>query len=79
MPITQAELDNFHHFATQKIIQGGSSLTWDELFVLWESRNQRTEINHAIRRGLADVEAGNYRSAFEVLHELQNEVGSQDQ
>ena len=71
MAVTQKELDNFHRFASEKLDAAGGGLSWDELFIQWQSLYERDDVNAAIRDGLADVDAGRHRAASEVMEELQ--------
>lgn len=70
MAVTQDQLDDFHRFASAKLDNVGADLSWEELFILWQSERERDEINAAIREGLDDVEAGRVRPADEVMREL---------
>ena len=67
------QLDRFHHFAQQKLQNGGAE-SLEELLDLWRIENPsdevQEEIHSAIRQGLADIEAGRGREACEVLQEL---------
>jgi predicted transcriptional regulator len=70
MTVTQQDLDGFYSFATRRLQSAGKDLSFDELVVEWEPLRDRDDVNAAIRDGLADVEAGRYRSADEVAEEL---------
>jgi hypothetical protein len=73
MPVTQEELDSFHRFASQKLNDESADLSWDELFIHWQSARERDEVNTAIREGLADVEAGRYQDASDAMEEIRKE------
>lgn len=73
--VTQAQVDSFHRFASEKLAGGGSDLSWDELFIQWRSISEREEVNAAIREGLADVEAGRCQPAVEAMEEIRKEFG----
>jgi hypothetical protein len=73
MSVTQEELDSFHRFASEKLNKGPADLSWDELFIHWQSARERDEVNTAIREGLADVEAGRYQDASEAMEEIRKE------
>jgi predicted transcriptional regulator len=75
MAVSQAELDDFHQFASQRIGTGQSQATLDDLVMEWESLRDRDEINAAIREGFADVDAGRHRPATEVLEEIRRKRG----
>jgi hypothetical protein len=73
MPVTQEELDSFHRFASKKLNDEPAELSWDELFVHWQSAREREKVNTAVREGLADVEAGRYQDASEAMEEIRKE------
>ena len=75
MPITQADLQDFHEFATGRINNGGSEECLEELAYQWQLLRERDDVNADIRQGLADVEAGRGRPAREVCDELAQKYG----
>lgn len=79
MPVTQDQIDSFHHFASQKLSNGGAEMSMDELYQLWRIDNptpdEQVEIHAAIRRGLDDVAAGRFESADIVMQELREKHG----
>ncbi len=79
MPVTQQQIDSFHGFATEKLGNGASDLSIDELYELWRLENptpeEQDDIHASIRRGLADVEAGRYEPAEEVMSRLREKHG----
>jgi len=79
MSITRAELDDFHQFAVGRLASGDSPDSLDDLLVQWESVRNRAQINAAIREGLADIDAGRYRSAEDSLEELAQKYGFSDE
>jgi hypothetical protein len=64
----------FQSFVDEKLSNGGTGLNLDGAFDFWKYENdpeeERVETLEAIRRGLADVEAGRVRLALEALAEL---------
>ena len=64
----------FRDFLDAKLSNGGSLLTLDEAFGLWEAENssdqEREETLAAVRRGFADVEAGRVRPARDAIAAL---------
>ncbi len=72
MAVTQAQLDEFHRFATDRLNNGGSELSFDDLVFEWDSVRNRDQINVAIRQGLDDIDAGRHRPADEVMEEMRN-------
>jgi hypothetical protein len=73
MLVTQQDLDSFHHFAQQKLQNGGAE-SIEELFDLWRIEHptpeEQAEIHAIIRQGVADIKAGRGRPADEVMDEL---------
>ena len=73
MSVTAEQLDAFHRFGAEQLANGATNLSWDELFIMWESRNNRADANAAIREGLDDIDAGRFHSADEALAEIRDE------
>jgi len=71
MSITTNEFEHFANFGRSRLAVEVHGLTLDELVVEWESRQNRSEINVAIREGLDDAKAGRHRLADEVMADLQ--------
>ena len=71
MPITTSEFESFADFGRAKLEVGPADLTLDDLVVEWESRQNRDDVNAAIREGLDDAKAGRHRPADEVMADLQ--------
>jgi len=73
MSTTHDDLAAFQQFAVQKV-DAGEVGSLEELFDLWRIEHPTTEeeaeIHEAIRRGLADIDAGRYRPSEEVMEEL---------
>jgi len=73
MSTASDQLAAFQQFAVQKV-GAGEAETLEELFDLWRiehpTAEEQGEIHAAIRQGLADIEAGHYRPADEVMQEL---------
>lgn len=78
MPVSLDQLDDFHRFAQQKLQSGGAE-SLEELCDLWRiehpSDEESVEIHEAITRGLADIEAGRYRPAKQVMTDLRAKHG----
>ncbi len=75
MSVTAEQLDAFHHFCAEELANGATELSWDDLFIRWESCHQRDNVNSAIREGLADIDAGRFQSAEDALSDIQDDVG----
>ena len=74
MPLTQEQIDSFHHFASEKMSNGGADMTMQEVLQLWALENpsdqERAEVNAIIRQGDEDIAAGRGRPVDEVNEEL---------
>jgi predicted transcriptional regulator len=73
------DLRAFKSFVDEKLSSEGDSLTLDEALTRWEYENRTDEERdvtlHAIRQGLADVEAGRVRPFDEFDHEFRQMHG----
>jgi hypothetical protein len=67
------DLAAFQQFAHQKV-DAGEAESLEELFDLWRlehpTADEQAEVRESIRQGLADIEAGRYRPADEVMQEF---------
>lgn len=75
MSSTREDLDSFHQFAAERLASGKSAASLDDLFTEWHDRRARSEINQAIRQGLADVDAGRYEPADEAMETIRQQFG----
>jgi hypothetical protein len=75
MSSTRDEFASFQAYAESRLACGDLSVSLDELFAEWHDTQCRDEIDAAIRRGLADMESGRYRSAEESLENIRQEFG----
>lgn len=71
--VTQQQIDDFHHFASERLGGDSVDVSWDELLIEWQSACERDAENAAIREGLADVDAGRYQPAAEAMEEVLKE------
>ncbi len=69
MATTKAEIDNFHQFALERLANRPDAAELDELLVEWYDTREREEVHEIIRIGIADIEAGRGRDAFEFTQE----------
>jgi hypothetical protein len=58
-----------------KITNGGKDLSMAMRVEEWQAHLQRSEVNAAIREGLADIECGNYRPLDDFMEESFNRKG----
>jgi hypothetical protein len=75
MATTREELESFQQFASERLSRTGSEPSLDELLLEWADDRDRLQINEAIRRGLADVEAGRYEPADVAMEKIRAEFG----
>ena len=75
MPSTREELASFQEFVVGRLAIDSGEASLDELFVEWYDSRHQDDINEAIRRGLADLEAGRYTPADEAMEAIRKEFG----
>jgi predicted transcriptional regulator len=75
MGTTREDLERFHDYAAARLTDAESDLSFDDLLSEWADIHDRQLINDAIRRGLADVEAGRYESADLAMEKIRIEFG----
>ena len=75
MATTREELESFQQFASERLAGAGSQPSLDELILEWADDRDRLQINEAIRRGLADVEAGRFEPADVAMEKIRVEFG----
>lgn len=78
MSSVREELASFNQFATERLSEATSEPSFEQLFIEWQDRHEKESIHEAIRRGIADVDAGRVVSARESLAELDAEFGFDD-
>jgi predicted transcriptional regulator len=73
MSTAHDQLAAFQQFAHRKF-DAGEAESLEELFELWRlehpTAEEQAEVHEAIRQGLADIEAGRFRPADEVMRDL---------
>ena len=69
------ELNSFHEFALDSLRSRNEYISLENLLETWRAQKERDEVNAAIRQGLADVEAGRYRPAAEVMEDFRKKHG----
>ena len=69
------ELNSFHQFALNSLRSRDEYVSLENLLETWRAQRERDEVNAAIRDGLADIEAGRYRPAAEVMEEFRKKHG----
>ncbi len=70
MAISAEQLEDFHRFASEKVKNGETELTIEELLRLWRMESDRLESVNAIKRGIAEVEAGRVHTLEDVDAEI---------
>ena len=69
MSVTQDDLHSFNLFAIEQL-RNGEAESIEELLKRWRLAKEREEVNTAIRKGVADVEAGRTRPLDEFWDEF---------
>lgn len=69
MPLTPFDVDLFHAFATRSVEERMVD-SFDELYLLWQSERERSDVNDQIDSGLSDIVAGRVQPADDVNDEL---------
>jgi predicted transcriptional regulator len=69
------ELNSFHEFAVDSLRSRNEDVSLERLLAIWRARQEREEVNAAIRRGLADVEAGRVIPADQFLADFDKKHG----
>ena len=69
MPVTRDDIQDFNRFVDERLANGGAN-SLRELVAKWE---ERQEVNAAIRRGIADVDAGRTEPFFESQDQFRQE------
>lgn len=69
MPLTPFDVDQFHSFATRSVAERMVD-SFDELYLLWQSERERSDVNDQINSGLSDIAAGRVQPADDVNDEL---------
>jgi predicted transcriptional regulator len=75
MATTGEELENFHQFAARRLKDDSAEPSLDDLLMGWADTRDRVAINEAIRRGLADVDAGRHDPAEQAMEKIRQEFG----
>jgi len=80
MASTQEQLESFHQFAQQRINVDPEALSMDELYLMWRTQNpddvELAESLEALKRGMADAQAGRTRPARDVFSDLADRFGA---
>lgn len=71
MAVTTEELTDFTQFTLERI-NHGCAISLEECLLLWR---EQTDVNAAIRRGLAEADAGLGRPVREFMEEFQQRHG----
>ena len=78
MSSVREELASFNKFASERLSEATSEPSFAELYIEWQDRHEKDSVHEAIRRGIADVDAGRVVPAREFLAELDAEFGFDD-
>jgi predicted transcriptional regulator len=75
MSTIRDDLASFHRFASDRLASGETPESLEELLSQWHDLHDRDAVNAAIRRGIADVDAGRCESAEQSVEDLRREFG----
>ena len=75
MPVTELELQSFTRFVAERMKSVGNDLSLEACLQRWRAEQEREETIAAIKRGVADMEAGRYQSLDEVDAEIRKKYG----
>jgi hypothetical protein len=74
MPVTRKELEGFHHFASERVGNGGAE-SLEDLVSQWRASHDYHETVAEVRGCMADMEAGIGRPLEEVDAEIRAKHG----
>lgn len=69
------ELNSFHKFALDSLRSRDEYVPLEKLLEIWRAREEREEVNAAIRQGLAEMDAGKGIPVDEFLAEFDRKHG----
>jgi hypothetical protein len=72
---TIEELALFHRFAENQLDDSGTDCSLQDLLDQWRASREREEANAAIRRGLANIDAGQSQPWDEFMDEFRQQHG----
>jgi hypothetical protein len=75
MSVSQSDLDNFHHFASQELSHRGAELSLDDLLNKWRAQQEQAETMASIRRGVEDANSGRVHDLADVDAKIRTELG----
>ena len=75
MPVTKEELERFHQFAAEKLDNGGSQSSLEDLVTLWRQEREHAETVDDIRQGVKDADAGNAQPLQEAFDDVRRDLG----
>ena len=75
MPVTELELQSFTRFVAERMESNGNDLSLEECLDQWRVAQEREETIAAVRRGVADMDAGRHRSLEEVDAAIRKKYG----
>ena len=75
MPVTKEELERFHQFAAEKLDNGGSRSSLEDLVTLWRKEREHAETVDDIRQGVKNSDAGNAQPLEEAFEDVRRDLG----
>lgn len=74
MAVTKDDLERFHKFAAEKLDNGGSQSSLEDLLELWRKEREHVETVDDIRQGVGDYEAGDAQPLAEAFDEVRRDL-----
>lgn len=75
MSVALQELENFTHFAQQKLGTSESSLSLEDCVRLWRQQTERNATIDDIQHGRADLESGLAQPLAEAFDDVRRQLG----
>ena len=71
---TKQQIDSFHRFALERLSEGDSDISVDDLYGQWRLENlsdeEQAEVHEAIRTGIREADEGLGRPADEFIEDM---------
>ena len=72
MPVTHNDLEHFHHFASERLENAETEMTFDDLVT--QCRDERSVTNDALREAFAQLDAGLEQPLDEAMEEIRQRL-----
>lgn len=74
MASVREELEQFHRFVIERLNHGADD-SFDDLLLEWHEKRENESVHQAIRRGLAEIDAGHHQPLEQAMAEIRAELG----